>query len=36
MERAEKAKVSSMEYTVRCELVYFYEARKYKKDVAPG
>ena len=36
MEKAEKAKVSSMGCTVQCELVHFYEARKDKKDVPPG
>ena len=35
-ERAKKAKVSSMGCTVQCELVHFYKAKKYKKDVPPG
>lgn len=33
MERAEKAKVTSIGYMVQCKLVHFYKARKYKKDV---
>ena len=36
MERAEKAKVGSVGYMVQCELVHFYKARKYKKNVTPG
>ena len=36
MERAEKAKVSSMGCTVQCEPFHFYKARKYKKDLPPG
>ena len=36
MERAEKAKVSSVGYVVQCELVHFYEARENKKNVTLG
>ena len=35
MERAEKAKVSSVGYVVQCELVHFYKARENKKNVTP-
>ena len=36
MDRAEKAKASSVEYVVQCELVHFYKARENKKNVTPG